>query len=80
MAFADSAFAQFMVTSAGRALRVVVGVALIVWGYTQMSTTAGIVLMVIGLVPLIAGALDLCLLGPLLGGPLRGAAVRDRAK
>jgi hypothetical protein len=80
MAFADSAFAQFMVTSAGRAIRVVAGVALIIWGYTQTGTTAGTVLMIIGLVPLIAGAFDLCLLGPLLGGPVRGVDVRRRTK
>jgi hypothetical protein len=35
--------------------------------------------MVVGLVPLLAGAFDVCLLSPLFGGPLSGEAVRKSA-
>ena len=77
MGFAQSAFAQFIVSSAGRLLRIVVGVAIIGWGYALSGQTIGMVLMAVGFVPLLAGAFDLCLLGPLLGAPLRGQDIRQ---
>lgn len=75
MSFAESGFAQFMSGSIGRIARIVVGLALIGWGYTRSSETGGIVVMVIGLVPLAAGVFNMCFIGPLLGGPLRGADI-----
>jgi hypothetical protein len=59
----------------GRVLRIVTGAALITWGLRRgdgagRAVTAG------GLVPLGAGAADVCLLGPLVGGPLRGEKFR----
>jgi hypothetical protein len=76
MGFAESGFAQFMSSLAGRIARIVVGLAIIVWGYSARATTVGVVLMVVGLVPLIAGAFDLCFLSALLGGPMGGARIR----
>jgi hypothetical protein len=80
MAFAESGFAQFIASGAGRALRVIAGLALIAWGYTMRDQTSGVVLMIVGLVPLAAGAFDLCLLSPLLGGPVQGAKIRAAGK
>jgi len=74
--FGRSGFAKFINSPAGRIARVVVGIGLIVWGYTQLNTGTGIVLIVIGLVPLAAGAFDLCLISALLGGPISGEKVR----
>jgi hypothetical protein len=74
--FAQSGFARFINTLAGRIIRLIAGAALIVWGYTQLDQTLGIVLIVVGLIPLIAGALDLCVISALLGGPLSGKKVR----
>ena len=74
--FAQSGFAQFINTPAGRIIRLIAGAVLIVWGYTQLDQTLGIVLIVVGLIPLLAGALDLCLISALLGGPLSGKKVR----
>ncbi len=74
--FNRSGFAQFVNSPAGRIARLVVGIGLIVWGYTQLNTGTGIVLIVIGLVPLVAGAFDLCLISALLGGPISGARIR----
>jgi hypothetical protein len=68
------AFVRFMASPAGRALRIVVGMALIVVGLT-VGKTAGTVLAVVGLVPLLAGALNLCLLAPLFGAPFRGSSL-----
>ncbi len=80
MSFAQSAFAQFMSSPAGRVVRVIAGVALIAWGYTLREQSTGIVLMIVGLVPLLAGAFDVCVISALLGGPFSGAAIRNTTK
>jgi hypothetical protein len=80
VSFAQSAFAQFMSSPAGRVFRVVAGLLLIGWGYTLRGQTTGIVLMVVGLLPLLAGTFDVCVLGPLFGAPLSGSAIRGAAK
>jgi hypothetical protein len=74
--FARTGFARFINSPAGRWVRILAGVVLVVWGYTQRGTAAGIVLIVIGLVPLVAGSFDWCLISALLGGPLKGAVLR----
>ncbi len=67
-------FSKFMASTTGRATRVTAGLALI--------TIGGVVgggwwaLAAVGLVPVAAGALDLCLFNPLLHQPLRGKTVR----
>lgn len=71
------AFAAFMASRLGRGVRIVAGVLLIAWG---LFLGGGVVPAVIGLVPLLAGVLDICLLAPLFGAPLKGAEVRARAK
>ena len=67
-------FSKFMASTAGRAARIVAGVALIVVG--GLLGGGWWTLAVVGLVPLAAGALDLCLFNVLFGQPLRGKAVR----
>ena len=70
-------FANFMSTSAGRALRVLAGIALILIGLMLVEGTWGIVLAVVGLVPFLAGIFDVCVIGKLLlGTPFKGAEVR----
>ena len=76
MSFARSGFAQFIASGAGRLLRIVAGLGLIAWGYTMRDASGGVALMVVGLVPLLAGVFDLCLISPLLGGPLSGRRIR----
>ena len=76
--FAQTGFARFVNSVAGRITRLIVGAALIIWGYTLLDQTLGIVLIVIGLIPLVAGALDLCLISALLGGPISGKKLRAR--
>jgi len=73
--FARTGFARFINSPAGRIFRIVVGLALIGYGYTRRAETMGMVLMVVGLVPLAAGSFNLCLVSALLGGPLSGAKV-----
>jgi hypothetical protein len=67
-------FSRFMASAAGRAVRILAGVALIVIG--GVLGGGWWALAVVGLVPLAAGALDVCLFNVLFGQPLSGKAVR----
>jgi Inner membrane protein YgaP-like, transmembrane domain len=69
-------FCTFMASMWGRAIRVVAGVALIVWGLVGILGTVGIIVAVIGLVPLVAGLFDFCIFAPLFGCPLSGPKIR----
>lgn len=65
-------FVNAVNTTAGRAARVAVGLVLIAAGIAT-SGVVGSTLAVVGLVPLAAGLLNVCLLGPLFHAPLRDA-------
>jgi hypothetical protein len=69
-------FVQFMASMPGRIVRIVVGAALLLWGFMGLEATTGIVVMVIGLIPLLAGLFDVCLIAPLFGAPLSGPRIR----
>lgn len=69
-------FFAFMASMSGRIARIVVGVALIVLGLLVVEGTFGIVLAVIGLVPLLAGVFDVCVFSKLFGGAFKGADIR----
>ncbi len=70
-------FSKFMASSAGRAVRVVAGVALVAVG--GILGGGWWALAVVGMVPLAAGALDICLCNVLFRQPLSGKAVRAAA-
>jgi hypothetical protein len=67
-----NAFVTFMQSTAGRILRIVVGLVMIALGLLLVQGIWGIVLAVIGLVPLIAGIGGVCLVAPLFGFTLKG--------
>jgi hypothetical protein len=69
-------FASVMSSIWGRGLRAVAGLALIVLGLAG----GNVLVAIIGVVPLAAAALDVCLFAPLFGAPLKGADVRARSK
>ncbi len=73
-------FAAFMSSAAGRIVRIIAGSGLIGGGValvvTSTNSTLGIILAVVGLVPLIAGVFDFCVFAPLFGAPFTGAKVR----
>ena len=69
-------FVSFMASPAGRITRVVAGFALIVWGLLGLTGATGIVVAVIGMVPLAAGLFDFCVFAPLFGAPLSGTKIR----
>ena len=70
-------FIDVIGSQSGRALRIAAGGALIGWGLRR-GDGRGRVTAAVGVVPLAAGALDICLLGPLVHGPLRGKAFRQQ--
>ncbi len=65
-------FVDFMRGTSGRLLRIVAGIALILIGLLAIGGTGGIILAIIGLVPLAAGIFNFCLFGPLFGVDLWG--------
>ena len=67
---------KFLASQTGRWVRIIAGIALVAVGLFVVQNTGGIVLAVIGVVPLLAGVLDFCLFAPLFGLPLSGKAIR----
>jgi DUF2892 family protein len=74
--FAASGFGQFMASGAGRVFRIVAGLALIAVGPLVIGGTIGYAVAVVGLVPLLAGLTDTCVLSLIFGGPFSGARIR----
>lgn len=70
-------FVKFMASTAGRAARIVAGIVLIVIGLLVVQGTAGVIIAIIGLLPLVAGLFDFCVFAPLFGAPLNGAKIRS---
>jgi hypothetical protein len=66
-----------MNTPVGRAIRVLLGLALIGVGLL-VGGTAGIVLAVVALAPIATGVFGLCPINPLVGQPMRACAVPTR--
>jgi hypothetical protein len=69
-------FVSFMASTTGRVIRIVAGVALVLWGLMGIPGTTGMVIAVIGVVPLAAGLFDFCVFAPLFGNPLSGPKIR----
>lgn len=67
--------ARFMASPFGRLLRIAGGVAMILVGIMAFGGIGGWILAVAGLVPLLAGAMNFCFVGPLFGAPFRGRDV-----
>lgn len=69
-------FVNFMASTTGRIARIVAGIALIALGLLVVKDTAGIVVAVVGVLPLAAGVFDFCVFAPLFGRPLSGPKIR----
>lgn len=69
-------FAQFMASGLGRGVRIAAGLVFLAWG---LLLGGGAIPVVLGAVFVAVGALDVCLLAPLFGAPLKGADVRAKA-
>jgi hypothetical protein len=71
-----SAFFRFISSDAGRLVRIAAGLALIGARLGRVRGIGGWIMSIIGLVPLAAGTLDWCVLGPLSGLPFEGPRLR----
>jgi hypothetical protein len=67
---------KFLASGNGRIVRGVVGAALIILGIFINPTWLGVVLVVVGLVPLLAAIFDKCVFAPLFGLPFDGKKLR----
>ncbi|MBI3750738.1 MAG: DUF2892 domain-containing protein [Chloroflexi bacterium] len=65
-----------MVSPIGRAARIVAGAAMIGGGLFVIGGTPGAIVAAVGLVPLVAGAVDGCLFARLFGYHLSGSRTR----
>ena len=68
---------RFLASSAGRLVRAVAGLILIVVGIALVGGTVGWILAIVGLVPLAAGVFDRCVFAPLFGLPFAGPSLRQ---
>lgn len=73
-----NAFIQFMASNNGRILRIVAGIILIVIGIVALQQTARIIVVIVGLIPLLAGVFDFCVFAPLAGLPIQGPEIRKK--
>ena len=69
-------FVKFMASPAGRITRVVVGIVLVALGIF-MHSVGGIIVAVVGLVPLLDGLFGFCVFAPLFGAPMSGPKIRS---
>jgi DUF2892 family protein len=74
--FAASGFGRFMASTAGRVFRIVAGLVLIAIGPLIIGGPTGYAVAVVGLVPLLAGLTDTCVISVIFGGPFSGAKIR----
>jgi len=67
------AFASFMAQPTGRAVRIIAGLVIVALGIWIVGGPLGWLVAAVGLVPLAAGAANVCLIAPILHAPLRGS-------
>lgn len=75
--FNHSGFSRFINSAAGRIFRLVAGIAFLAVGYLFRDHTLGVIAIVFSVLPLSAGAFDLCYFSAILGGPLSGKKIRE---
>jgi len=69
-------FVKFMASVNGRVTRVVAGLVLIALGIWGINGALGVIVAIVGVVPLLAGVFDVCVFAPLFGNPFRGKDIR----
>jgi len=66
----------FLASAAGRWVRALAGIVLVLVGLFAIGGSAGYIVAIIGLVPLLAGALDYCVFAPLGRFSFKGPVLR----
>ncbi len=59
--------------------RILAGGALIVWGLLGVGGTGGMITAGVGVLPILTGLFNICLVAPLLGSPLSGSKASGRS-
>jgi hypothetical protein len=78
--FNQSGFSKFLNRPGGRIFRLAAGAGFLIVGYVFRDHPLGVLSMLWGLLPLSAGAFDICYISAMLGGPLSGAKIRSNYK
>lgn len=78
--FNRSGFSRFLNSGAGRIFRLAAGAGFLAVGIIYRHNALGVVSIVWSILPLTAGAFDICYVSAVLGGPLSGAKIRDKYK
>jgi len=78
--FNRSGFSNFLNSLAGRIFRLVAGTGFLVVGYLYRDHLLGVLSIAWSVLPLSAGAFDICYISAALGGPLSGAKIRRNYK
>jgi hypothetical protein len=65
--------ARFMASPWGRAGRILLGLALVLWGIARVGGVLGWVIAIAGLLPLTLGIINGCILAPFLHVPFKGS-------
>ena len=78
--FNQSGFSKVLNSLAGRILRLFAGIGFLVVGYMYRDHALGVISMVWSVLPLSAGAFDICYISAALGGPLSGKKIRGKEK
>jgi len=76
-AFNRSGVSRFINSPAGRVFRLVAGTGFLVVGYLFRDYPLGVISMVYSVLPVSAGAFDICFISAVLGGPWSGAKIRE---
>ena len=78
--FNRSDFSKFVNSLAGRIFRLLAGAGFLLVGYLYRDHLLGVILIAWSVLPLSAGAFDICYISAALGGPLLGAKIRRNYK
>ena len=76
--FNRSLLSRFLNSSEGRVFRLAAGAGFLMVGFVYRHHALGVISMAWSVLPLSAGALDICYISAVLGGPLSGAKIRNR--
>ena len=71
-------FLTFMNSTAGRGVRLVMGIVLAIVGLSVIQGVAGTIIALVALVPIAGGLFDVCMAGQMMGYGLRGADIRQK--
>ena len=75
--FNQSGFSRFLNSPAGRIFRLVAGMGFLILGLVFRDHLLGVLSLVWSVLPLSAGAFDVCYISAALGGPLSGKRIRS---